>query len=115
MSKNQFRPLPSLEPISTLVKIVFVFDADIFSGDARVALTEDRDKDSNFDLIQATAKPAHHVMSTALALSMELLLLRRDSAIRTSIVVPCANRYRLRSVPLRKEFLWGYLCLRSVC
>ena len=83
---------------------------DLFCAAAHKALTSGEDRDCVLSLIAAAAKSARHAMGTAMALSMETLLLRRDSAIAASNLLPGENRDRLRAAPLASDRLFGGLC-----
>ena len=83
---------------------------DLFCAAAHKALTAGEDRDCVLSLITAAAKSARHAMGTAMALSMETLLFRRDSAFAASNLLPGENRDRLRAAPLTSDRLFGGLC-----
>ena len=84
--------------------------SDVFCAAAHMALVEGRDTDCVSSLIHAAAKSARHAMGTTMALSTELMMLRRDCAINASNVLPGENRERLRAAPLTSVKLFGGIC-----
>jgi len=84
--------------------------ADLFCAAAHLALVQGKEQDCVSSLIQAAAKSARHAMGSTMAMSTELLMLRRDAAIAASNILPGENRERLRAAPLTADKLFGGLC-----
>ncbi len=81
---------------------------DLCLGAARQAISNPDDLDS---LLQSSARASKHILGTALGLSTDILLIRRDLAAGSSSVLPGPGRDTLRTAPLGAETLFGGRCL----
>ncbi len=81
---------------------------DLCLGAARQAGENPDELDS---LLQSSARASKHILGTALGLSTDILLVRRDLAASTSSVLPGPGRDALRTAPLGADTLFGGRCL----
>ncbi len=82
---------------------------DLFLGAAKHAI-ESEDSRAVASLLQSSARAAKHVMATALTMSTDIILSKRDATLALSSVLPGQGRDLLRAAPLQGHNLFGDKC-----